>query len=63
MHPEQLAVAGVERHDGATGARRRIDDAVDHERRRLEVELAVRPEVIRLEAPGDLERAEVAGGA
>ena len=60
MHPEQLAVAGVERDDGAARARRRVDDAVDHQRRRLKVVFAVRAEIVGLEAPRDLEPAEVA---
>ena len=60
MDPEQLAVAGVERDDGAARARRRVDDAVDHQRRRLKIELAIRPEAIGLEAPRDLEAIEVA---
>src|SRR5690606_33451873 len=41
MHPEQFAGARIERDDGAAAAGRRIDDAIDHERRRLQVELAI----------------------
>jgi hypothetical protein len=61
MNPEQLAVAGIERDDGATRARRGVDDAVDHQRRRLKIELAIRAEAVGLETPGDLETVEVAG--
>ena len=61
MDPEQLAVAGVERDDGAARARRRVNDTVDHERRRLKIELAVRPQAVGLEPPRDLETTEIAG--
>src|SRR5262249_6249087 len=42
-------------------SRRRIDDALHHQRRRLELVLGARSEVVGLESPRDLERAEVAG--
>ena len=60
MNPQELAVTGVERDDGAARARRRVDDAVDHQRRRLKIELAIRAETVGLEAPRDLEPIEVA---
>jgi hypothetical protein len=60
-HPSQLPCGGVQRHDRAPGAARGIECAVDHQRGGLELELGPRPEVVGLEAPGDVELAEVAG--
>ena len=62
VHPQLLAGGGVERDDGSPRAAGRVEHALDHERRRLQVELRPRPEVVHLEAPRDLERAEVGGG-
>src|SRR5262249_11974944 len=39
----------------------RIDDAFHHQRRRLELVLRPRPEVVCLEPPGDLKLVEIAG--
>ncbi len=61
VDPQQLAVGGIERDDRAARAGRGVDDAVDHQRRRLEIELAIGPEAIGLEAPRHFEPAEVAG--
>ena len=62
VHPEQLARSRVHRDRGAAQAGRRVDDPADHQRRRLEVELRLRPEVGRVHPPGDLEVVEVPGG-
>ena len=61
VHPEQLAGRRVERHGRAPGARREIQDAIYHQRRRLKVEFRPRPERLGLEAEGDFELAEVLG--
>ena len=61
VHPQQLAGRGVQGDHRAPRAGRRKQPAVDHQRRRLEVEFRPRPEVVGLESPGDLELAEVAG--
>jgi len=60
-HPLHFTRCRIERHDGAPGACRRIQHATDHERRRLEIELRTRTQVVCLESPRDFERAEVAG--
>src|SRR4030095_876126 len=60
-HPLHFTRCRIERHDGAPGACRRIQHATDHERRRLEIELRTRTQVVCLESPRDVERAEVAG--
>src|SRR4029077_14524731 len=52
---------GVERDDGAPRSAGRIDNALDHQRRRLELEFRTRPEAVGLEPPRDLERVEVRG--
>ena len=57
--PQQLARAGVERRHRAARAGRRVDDAVHHQRRRLELVLGDRAEIVRLEPPGDLQLVEV----
>ena len=62
VHPHHLAGDGVERDDGAARAGGGVDDAVDHQRRRLEVELGARAERVGLEAPRDLELVEVVFG-
>ena len=59
VHPQQLAGGRVERDDGAARAGGRVENAVDHQRRPLQIELGTRSEEIRLEAPGDLEGLEV----
>ena len=59
VHPQHLAGRGVERHDGAARAGGRVEDAVDHQRRGLEVELRPRTERVGLEAPGHLQLVEV----
>ena len=60
VDPELLAGRGVERRDGAARAARRVQHAVDDERRALETRLRRRAQVRDAEAPRDLERAEVA---
>src|SRR5438094_182056 len=45
--------------DGAARAGGRVENAVDHQRRPLQIELGTRSEEVRLEAPGDLEGLEV----
>src|SRR5439155_15282879 len=54
-----LAGGGIERANGAARSRRGVDDAVDHQRRSLIIELGPRPERIGLEPPRDFECAEV----
>ena len=59
VHPLHLTRRGVERHNCAARARGCVEHAADHQRRRLEVELRPRAEVVGLEAPCHFERAEV----
>ena len=61
VHPQQLAGCRVERDDGPPRAGGRVDDAVDHQRRRFELVLGPRTEAVGLEPPRDLELAEVVG--
>ena len=60
VHPQHLAGGRVERDHGAPRSAGRVDDALHHQRRRLELELGPRTEIVGLEPPGDLELAEVA---
>ena len=60
VHPQQLAGRGIERDDGAARAPNGIDHTLRHQRRRLEIELGPRTEVLGLEPPRDLQLAEVA---
>ena len=60
VHPQQLAGGRVECDDGPPGAGGRVDDAVDHQRRRFELVLGSWAQVVGLEPPGDIEFAEVA---
>ena len=53
-------VVGVERHRGAARAGGGEQAAVHHQRRALKLELGPRPEVLGLEAEGELQLAEVA---
>ena len=59
VDPELFTGCGVERNDGTTAARRRIEDPVGDERRRLELKLGPRSQIVGLEPPRDFERAEV----
>ena len=59
VHPDHLAGCRVECDHGAARAGRGVDDAVDHQRRALEVELGPGSERVGLEAPRDLELVEV----
>src|SRR5262245_18575642 len=61
MHPPLRARPRVERHDSSARAGSRVQYAAHHQRRALEFELRTRSERIRLEAPRNLERVEVAG--
>ena len=61
VHPEQLAGPGVHRDRRPAQTGRRVEDPADHQRRRLEVELRLRPEVRRLHPPGDFQVVEVPG--
>ena len=61
VHPHQLAGRRVECHDRAARPGRRIHDALDHQRRRLELVLRPWSEALGLEAPGDFQLAEVVG--
>jgi hypothetical protein len=60
VDPAQLAGDGVERDRRATRSGRRIEDAVDDERRALELELGTRPRTVGLEPPRHLERPKLA---
>src|SRR6185369_17791054 len=59
VRPEQLAGLAVERDDGAPRAAGGVEDAVDRERRAFQLVLRPRAEDVGLEAPRDLECAEV----
>ena len=61
MHPQQLARTCGHGDHRATRPGGRVQDAVDHQRRRLKVVFGVRPEVRRLDPPGHLEVVEVIG--
>ena len=61
VHPPHLAGRGVERHHRTARAGGRVDGALDHQRRGLELELGPRTETIGLEPPRDVEGAEVGG--
>ena len=61
VHPLHLAGCGIQGDNRAPGAGRRIEDAVGHERRGLQVELGLRPQVVGLEPPRDFEVPEIAG--
>src|SRR5262245_8124039 len=60
MDPALRTGGSVERDDGAARAGGRVQHTANHQRRALELELWPRSERIRLEAPGNLERVEVA---
>src|SRR5689334_2177297 len=62
VHPEEFARRGIERDHGATRAGGHVDDAVDHQRRRLVVVLGPSAQLIGLEAPRDFELVEVVLG-
>src|SRR5262249_2121917 len=62
VHPQHLAGGGVERGDGAARPGSAVDDAVDHQRRALEVEFGTRAEGVGLEPPRDFELVEVIFG-
>ncbi len=59
VHPLLRAGDRVERDNGAIRSPRRVQHATDDKRCRLELVLGARAERVRLEPPGDLERAEV----
>jgi hypothetical protein len=59
MHPQQLAGGGVDRDRIAMFTGGRIQDAVDHQRRGLQIEVRTLAEILRPEAPGDLQLIEV----
>ena len=61
VRPEQLARDRIQGYGRAARSRRRVEDAVHHERRPLEFVLRPRPQAVRLEPPGNLEIVEVAG--
>ena len=61
VHPQQLARRRVRRNRRPPQPGRRVHDAVDHQRRRLEVVLRRRAEVVRLQPPGHLQLVEVPG--
>ena len=61
VHPEQLAGGGVESDDGPPGAAGGVEHAAGHQRRPRQLELGRRTEIVRSEAPGELQSAEVRG--
>ncbi len=61
VHPQLLARFRVHGHDGAARSGGEVQDALRHQRRRLEVELRARTHVGGVEAPCDLQFAEVLG--
>ena len=61
VHPQQLAGGGVDGDGVAPRSGGRIEHAVDHERRRLQIEVRPGAEDVGLEAPRDLQLAEVGG--
>ena len=61
VHPLQLTRRRVERDDRPPCAGRRVQHAADHQRCAFELVLGTWSEAVGLEAPGDLERREVAG--
>ena len=61
MHPHQLASRRVDGNGIAVGAGREIQDAVDHQRRRLQVVIRILAERLALESPRHFEGAEVVG--
>ena len=58
MHPDQLAGLRVERDHRSPRAAGRVDHALHHQRRPLELELGARAEVVGFEAPRNLELVE-----
>ena len=62
VHPQQFAGRRVEGDDRAARPRGDVQDAVDHQRRRLVGVLGLRPEVVGVEPPRQLHLAEVPGG-
>ena len=61
VHPLHLARCRVQRHGGAAGAGRGVEHAVDHQGRRLELELGARPEVLSLESERQLQFGKIRG--
>ena len=59
VHPEHLAGGGVERDRRSPRARRRVQDAAHHQRRRGVQRVGRRSQKVRLEPPGDLQPVEV----
>ena len=59
MHPEQFACLGIERDYGTSRAGRRVEHAIHHQGRGLEVTLGPRTEVIGVESPGQVQIAEI----
>ena len=61
VHPQQFAGRRIDRHGVASRSDRGVQHAVDHQWRGLEIEIGTDAEDIGLEAPGDLQLAEVPG--
>ena len=61
VHPQQLAGGGVDRNDGATVPARGVDHAVHLERRAFQLVFGMIAQIVRLEAPGHLQVAEIGG--
>ena len=61
VDPEQFSGGRIQRNHRAPRPRRRVQNAVHHERRTFELVLRPVTEVVRLDAPGDFQVAEVGG--
>ena len=59
VHPQHFAVVGVEGDDGAPHAGRRVQHAIDEQRRGRIQRVGARAEEVGLQPPGDLQLAEV----
>src|SRR5262249_9189543 len=61
VYPKLLASGRIQCDDSAPAAAGRVEDAVDHQRSAFVLKLRPRPQIVGLEAPGDLQLVEVAG--
>jgi len=59
MRPYQFARPRIDGDDSTACSGCRIQNTVNHERRRFQVEFRLRTQIIRFESPGDLETVEV----
>src|SRR5579871_2481710 len=59
MHPQRLAARSVNCDHIASGTRRDVEDAIDHEGRSFVIEIRVISKILGLPLPGDLEVLDV----